>query len=337
MVVAVDAMGGDHGPRVVVEGALRALAQDESLEVVLVGDRNRVQPEIDAHRPHPRMGFRHASEVVSMDESPAAALRKKKDSSIRVGIDLVKDGTAQGFVSAGNTGAVMATALLRLRPLPGVDRPGIATIMPSKRDPFVLIDAGANVDCRPLHLVQFAVMGSIYARMVLKRSEPRVGLMSIGEEAAKGNELVKETYRLLAGTGLPFAGNVEGKDMYGGAVDVVVCDGFTGNVTLKVSEGVADTIVSLLRREIQSRFFGRLGYILLKPAFSAFRQRIDYAEYGGAPLLGLRGVCIIGHGRSSAKALANAIGVAAQAIKENLVNVIGSEIERIGIQVSRVD
>ncbi len=311
--VAVDAMGGDHAPRVVVEGATLA-AREFGQGVILVGDRARVEDELT--RLGVRSGdlpieVRHASEVVAMDEPPAAALRKKKDSSLRVCLELVREGRASAAVSAGNSGAFMALGSLVLGRLSGVDRAAIATVLPNRVGRVVLIDAGANVDCKPQHLVQFAIMGEVYARRVLGISEPRVGLLTNGTEEGKGNDVTREAYALLKPAPLRFLGNVEGRDIYNGNADVVVCDGFVGNVALKASEGLAEAVRGMMREEIERSWRTRLGYLLIRPAFKAFEQRVDYAEVGGAPLLGLAGVAIVSHGGSNAKAIKNAIRVAA--------------------------
>jgi len=326
MKIALDAMGGDDAPAVTVRGALEAV-DALGIHVILVGDEARIRAEL-GNRIDDRISVRHASEVVGMEESPSVALRRKKDSSIRVAVNLVKGGEADAVVSAGNTGAAMATSLLFLGPSEGVDRPGIATVMPSAREPFVLIDAGATVDCKPIHLLQFGVMGDIYASMVLGRSKPKVGLLSIGEEASKGNELTKESFKLLSDSHLNFIGNVEGKDIFAGTVDVVVCDGFIGNVALKIGEGLVEAAVHMLRRELSHSVLGKLGYVLLKAGLPEFRKKLDYSEYGGAPLLGINGVCIISHGRSSSKAIRNAIAVAADAVRKGLRETISQGVRK---------
>ncbi|HWP34081.1 MAG TPA: phosphate acyltransferase PlsX [Thermodesulfobacteriota bacterium] len=310
--VAVDAMGGDQAPRVVVEGALLA-AREFGQPVILVGDRSAVEAEL--RRLGPPAGLpvelRHASEVIGMDESPAAILRRKKDSSLRVCLELVRSGTAVAAVSAGNSGAFMALGSLVLGRLAGVDRAAIATVLPTRAGRAVLIDAGANVDCKPHHLVQFAIMGEIYARRVLGIATPRVGLLTNGTEEGKGNDVTREAYALLKTATFRFLGNIEGRDVYNGNADVIVCDGFVGNVALKVSEGLAEAVREMVREEIARRWLARIGYLLIRPAFRAFERRVDYAEVGGAPLLGLAGVAIVGHGGSNARAIKNAIRVAA--------------------------
>lgn len=320
MRIALDAMGGDNAPEATVSGAIDAI-QALGLEVILVGDEDRIRGELGSGNVK-GVTIRHAAEVVDMDESPSMALRRKKDSSIRVAVNLVKSGEADAVVSAGNTGAAMATAFFVLGMAEGVDRPGIATVMPSVAEPFVLIDAGATVDCKPLHLLQFAVMGDVYANMVLGREKPSIGLLSIGEEAGKGNELTREVFKLLETSHLNFAGNVEGKDIFSGAVDVVVCDGFTGNVALKIGEGLVEASVKMLRGEIRRSLLGKIGYLLLKAGLPGIKKKLDYSEYGGAPLLGINGICIISHGRSNPKAIRNALGVAADAVNKGLKSTI---------------
>jgi glycerol-3-phosphate acyltransferase PlsX len=309
--VALDAMGGDRGPEVTVEGAVAA-ARELGSTVILIGDEHVLQQHLSRHDTRGlALHVQHASEAVEMGESPMTALRKKKDSSIRVGLELVKRGNAEAFVSAGNTGAVMATALVVLGSLPGVERPAIAVVVPTLTHQAVLLDVGANVDCKARHLVQFAIMGNVYARDILGEAKPRVGLLSIGEEEIKGNELTREAFKALEDeTSLNFIGNVEGRDVFSGAADVIVCDGFTGNVALKISEGLVDTIFHLLREELKKDLRGRAGSLLLVPTFRRFKRRIDSSEFGGAPLLGVNGVCMISHGRSTGKAIRNAIRAA---------------------------
>jgi glycerol-3-phosphate acyltransferase PlsX len=323
MIVALDAMGGDYAPATTVEGAIAALEGQEDLSVVLVGNEAGISAEL-AKRTYPdaKIRIRHASQTVGMDDSPLTALRRKKDSSVRVAIDLVKSGEADAFVSAGNSGVVMATALLVLGKLAGVERPAIATVMPSYKDHFVLIDAGANVDCKPVHLYQFAVMGEAYARFIFNIESPKIGLLSIGAEDVKGNELTKESFKLLKNTGMNFIGNIEGQDIFKGDADVVVCDGFVGNIALKIAEGLAETMTKMLKREISERVSGKIGALFLKAAFGSFKKKTDYSEYGGAPLLGLSKPCIIAHGRSTAKAIKNAIIVAGSFHKKGILDII---------------
>jgi glycerol-3-phosphate acyltransferase PlsX len=336
MKIALDAMGGDYAPAVTIEGAIETVDDFEGIDIILVGDKTSIKRELDSKRYLPnRISIKHASQVVGMDESPAVAIRKKRDSSISKAIELVKNGEADAMVSAGHSGAVMATSLLFLRASPGVDRPAIATLMPTLKAPFVLIDAGANLHCKPENLFQFGLMGSAYCSAILGRTEPKVALLSIGEEDTKGNDLTKESFKLLKKAGINFIGNVDGKDIFTGIADVVVCDGFTGNVVLKTSEGLADAIVKILKREIAEQSGGRLGYLLMKSALISFKKRTDYDEYGGAPLLGINGTCIISHGRSTSKAIKNALRVAADFSEKRVHKVIASEIEKS--MVEKVD
>ncbi len=310
IVVGVDAMGGDRAPAVEVEGAVAA-ARAWGYAIVLVGDSVRIAAELQKHDVTGLdIRIQHASEVVGMHDSASDAVRKKKDSSIRVAFNLVKEGDTQAVVSAGNSGATMAAGMFVLKRISGIDRPAIATLIPNLKDVSLVLDVGGNVDCKPHHLAQFALMGDVYSRNVLGKTRPRVGLLSNGEEESKGNEQTREAHRLLKSAPFNYVGYVEGRDIYNGSVDVIVCDGFVGNVVLKVSEGLAEGIGIMLRREIQQRFWARIGYLLSKPAFSAFKKKLDYAEYGGAPLLGIEGTGVICHGGSSPKAIKNAIRMA---------------------------
>lgn len=326
--ICVDAMGGDHAPGIPVEGAIAA-ARELGLNVTLVGPEDELRKRLkEGGGDGLPIDVVHAPEVVGMDEDVVSALRKKRCSSIRVGTTLLKDGKVDGFVSAGNTGAVMATAKMVAGTIDGVDRPALATIVPTLTGHAVLIDVGANVNCKPHHLEQFAIMGSIYAREILGVKNPRVGLMSVGEEEGKGNELTKEVFKVLKDAELNFVGNAEGRDVYAGKMDVIVCDGFTGNVILKVSESLIDAAVNLLRSEIEKGLMYRIGYLLARPAFRQFKKRLDYSEYGGAPLLGIKGVCLICHGRSPAKAIKNAVRVAGEFAQMRIADRIRSEIEK---------
>jgi glycerol-3-phosphate acyltransferase PlsX len=310
MRIAVDAMGGDHAPDVVIDGAVAA-ARKYGTHVILVGDRDVLAEHLDRHdvKGLP-LSVHHASEQVEMDESPSVALRRKKDSSMRVALDLVKSGEASAAVSAGNSGAFMAIAMLVLRLLPGVERPAFATMMPSTHGPRIVLDVGANVDCQPHHLVQFAVMGEVFAHYMLDIERPKVGLLSNGEESSKGTELTRSAHEMLTKLNMNYGGYVEGRDIFTGDVHVVVTDGFTGNVLLKASEGIAKAITGMLREEIQANLIRKLGYLLASGAFRGLRKRIDYREVGGAPLLGINGNAIICHGSSNATAIRNAIRVA---------------------------
>ncbi len=328
MKIALDAMGGDYAPASTVEGAIDAINEYQDLSIILVGNEAKIKKELDERDcTSLPISIRHASQVVEMDDSPLSALRRKKNSSIRIAIDLVKSGDADAMVSAGNSGVVMAMALYVLGKLPGVERPAIATVMPSLKDHFVLLDAGANVDCKPLHLYQFAIMGEAYASFIFENDNPRVGLLSIGEEDAKGNELTKESFKLIKNSHVNFIGNIEGQDIFLGDADVVVCDGFVGNIALKVSEGLAETIHRMLRSEIMEKAAaaGKEGAHLIKEAFSGLKKRTDYSEYGGAPLLGISKPCIISHGRSTSKAIKNAIKVAGVFHRKGILDVISKE------------
>jgi len=318
MRIALDAMGGDHAPERPVAGAMAALHEPGvDFDIVLVGDEARITPLLP-RRAHPRPTVWHASQTIAMDESPATALRRKRDSSIGVGIGLQAVGGADAFVSAGNTGAVMAAALTTLGRVQGISRPAIVTTFPTQAEPCLVLDVGANAQCKPQHLAQFAVMGHIYAAEVLGREQPRVGLLSIGEEPGKGDDLRIAAHELLSSSGLNFVGNVEGRDVLRGAVDVVVTDGFTGNVLLKFGESFVDFLASEIGREVRSSRRASLGAWLMRPAFRELRRRIDYAEYGGAPLLGVDGIVIICHGGSSVKAFQSALRVARRAVERNL-------------------
>ena len=315
LTIAVDAMGGDHAPKSEVEGAVRA-ARSLGAKVILVGHQDVIERELASHSEARSLPIEivHAKEVITMKDS-VDAIRTKRDSSVHVAARLVRKGVAAGFVSAGNTGAVMATAKMVHGLVKGVDRPALAGVLPTIAGvdkPVVVVDVGANVNCTPTMLAQFAVMGEIYSRIILRRPKPRVGILSIGEEDHKGNELTRAAMRLLKELNLNFIGNVEGRDIYTGQVDVIVCDGFVGNVALKVSEGLVEMVKHLLQESLEATITRKIGYVLSKTAFSDFKKRVDYSEYGGAPLLGVRGVCIICHGRSNANAIRNAIRVAAE-------------------------
>jgi glycerol-3-phosphate acyltransferase PlsX len=318
--IALDAMGGDYGSEELIAGALLAVKQT-GLSVSLVGDESLLSKLLDNLAPDSKTAklikIVHSSQVIDMNEHPVDAIRKKKDASIMVAFDLVQRGEADAAVSAGNSGATLAAATRKLGRLEGISRPGIASIFPTLKKPVVLMDIGANVDCRPQHLFQFGVMASAFSR-INDVKNPRVGLLSIGEEIGKGNSLIKETYPLLENSALNFIGNVEGRDVFQGEVDVIVCDGFVGNVCLKVSEGLAEAAMQMLRDEIVKSITAKIGYLLARHAFKSFKKRVDYAEYGGAPLLGINGIGIICHGKSSAHAIKNAILEAAKMAKGNI-------------------
>lgn len=313
--IAVDAMGGDNSPGVEVAGAVAA-CRNWGCEVVLVGQTEQIEAELDQHDTTGLvLETHHASQVVGMHDSPSDVVRKKRDSSIRVAFDLAKQGDACAVVSAGNSGAIMASGMSVFGRVKGVERPAIGTSLPNLDDQTMVLDMGANVDCKPSQLYQFAIMGSLYVEYVLGKPSPRVGLLSNGAEEKKGNDLTREAHQLLKGAGLNYLGYVEGGDVYNGSVDVVVCDGFVGNVLLKVSEGLAVAVGTMLKREIESRFLAKLGYCLSRPAFDAFKQRINPAEYGGAPLLGIAGTGIVCHGSSDPVAISIAIRQAGEYAK----------------------
>lgn len=313
-VIALDAMGSDRAPKPEIEGAILA-ARQLGIRVLLVGQEEVVRAELDRHRGADRLPIEivHASEVITMEDKAVQAVRAKRDSSMRVGVRLVREGKAAGFVTAGNTGAAMATAKMVLGAIPGVDRPALAAVFPTALGTgAMLLDVGANVDCKPNNLEEFAVMGEIYFRAIFGTAKPTVGLLSIGEEESKGNELTRESFQLLKQLPLNFVGNVEGRDIYNGEVDVIVADGFVGNVALKTSEGVANLVRATLKETLKATITRQVGALLSRSAFAEFKKRLDHTEYGGAPLLGVKGVCIITHGSSNANAIKNALRVAGE-------------------------
>ena len=326
IIIAVDAMGSDRAPKPEIEGAIQA-ARHRYARVLLVGRSPEIKAELANHPAAADLPIEvvHAAEVIGMHEKAAQAVRSKRDSSMRVGLRLVRDGLAHGFVTAGNTGAAMATAKMVLGALPGVDRPALAAVFPTAvtGKATIMIDVGANVDSKAHNLEQFAVMGDIYYRSIFGAARPSVGLLSIGEEESKGNDLTREAYSLLKQLPLNFAGNAEGRDLYNGKFDVIVCDGFVGNVALKISEGLVETVRSLLKESLNATVTRQFGMLLSRRAFVDFKKRLDYSEYGGAPLLGVKGVAIISHGSSNANALKNAIRVAADFASKG----INSQIE----------
>ena len=315
MRVALDGMGGDDAPRSVVAGAIEA-AREYDTRIVLVGDQNLLQSELEKHKSVPKsISIHHAGSFVRMDESAAISIRKKKDASVAVCADLIKEGVVDAMVTAGHTGAAVVACTLKLRLLEGIERPGIGILFPTLGTPTFLIDVGANIDTKPVHLYQYAMMGDIYFRYLLRKNRPSIGILNIGEEETKGTELIKEAHQLLNKSRLHFIGNVEGRDIFNGRVDIVICDGFVGNVVLKVSESIADVIGKILKQKLGESPVTQLGALLAKPAFNALKKEIDYAEQGGAPLLGINGTCIICHGSSNARAIKNAIRVSAEFVK----------------------
>ncbi|MFP4315938.1 MAG: phosphate acyltransferase PlsX [Desulfovibrionales bacterium] len=312
--IAVDAMGGDHGQQVVVPGALAA-ARKSDLKIILVGQEAILREELARHKTAGLdIEIHHAPEVAGMGDKPSEVLRKKKYTSVQEAFRLVKGGTAQGVVSAGNSGVTLASGVFTLGRIKGIERPALASILPTEKDPLVLIDVGANVDCKPHHLVQFGLMAEVLSRAVLGRQTPRVGILSIGEEEGKGNTQVKEAFTLLRSSSLNFIGNIEGRDLFSGDVDVVVCDGFVGNVALKVIEGLASSLAHVLKKELKSSLLSKLGTVLTLGSLKRFSRHVDYAEYGGAPLLGLKGFAVVCHGASNEKAIRTSVQMAAQFI-----------------------
>jgi len=325
--IALDAMGGDFAPANTVAGAILA-ARELGSRVLLVGREDEIARELEKHGARDSsLSVVHASETVAMDDPPSMALRRKKDSSLRVAANLVREGQAQALVSAGNSGAVMATAMFVLGSVAGVDRPALAAVVPNRKGVTVWLDVGANVDSKPQHMRQWAIMAHIYAKNILGVSSPRVGLLSNGEEAGKGNDVVRETFKLLQESRINFIGNVEGHDIFNGNADVIVCDGFTGNVSLKAVESATETLFHFLKQEFSRSWRTRLGYVLSRPAFKGFRKRVDYAEFGGVPLLGVKGATIISHGKSSPRAIRNAIRVAGEVVANRVNDQIHKEIE----------
>ena len=325
--IAVDAMGGDHAPAAAVDGAVAA-ARHLTVQIALVGSTPALEAALAPHADWRELGLSivEAPDVVGMADPPAATLRRRPRTSIRVAAGLVARHDAAALFSAGNTGATVMASHAAFGMIPGVDRPALAAIIPTRQRPAVLLDSGANLECRPHHLLQFAIMGSVYARLALGVERPRVGLLSIGEEESKGNELTRDAHQLLKTAALNFIGNVEGREIYSGSADVIVCDGFTGNVVLKTSEGLVDAVEALLGEELQGTFSSQVGYLLSRRAFRRFRRRVDYSEFGGAPLLGVAGLAIVGHGRSSAKAVRNAIAMAHRFASSDFIPRVEQEI-----------
>jgi glycerol-3-phosphate acyltransferase PlsX len=331
--IVLDAMGGDYAPASEIEGALMAV-RELDVEVILVGPEARLRRELNWTTNGHETGIEivDASEVITMGEPVTQAIRRKPNSTIRVGMRLVRDGHADGFVSAGNTGAIMATAKMVIKMLGKISRPALAAILPTViGKPTLLIDVGANAVCKPLHLLQFAMMGDVYARTILGVETPVVGLVSIGEEQLKGNELTRETHKLLEQSGLHFIGNVEGQEIYAGKADVIVCDGFTGNVILKVSEGTSEMLLEVIKQEWLKSVQLKAGAILSRSAFDDIKRRFGYEEFGGAPLLGVKNVCVICHGRSTGRAIRNAIKVAAELCQKRVLERIEAEMARLEI------
>ncbi len=330
MKIALDAMGGDFGPPNIVGGAVMALKEYPHIEkLYLVGDTPRIEKELKQHHCNDRrIEIVHATQVVEMSDGAVDAVRRKKDSSVSRAVDLVKKGDAAAIVSAGHTGAAVAATTIKLRTLPGVDRPGIAAVIPSETNIFVLIDAGANSDPRAEHMLQYAIMGSVYSRHVLGYKSPAVGLMSIGDEDVKGSDLTKEVFKMLKQSGLNFRGNIEGHNLFADPVEVVVCDGFVGNVILKTCESIADAIFKWLKHELMKNKTRMAGAYLARNAFRTIKKKVNYEEYGGMPLLGVNGICIIAHGASTPLAIKNALRVAAESIEHQVNPHIVEEVRR---------
>jgi glycerol-3-phosphate acyltransferase PlsX len=328
--IALDAMGGDKAPGVIIDGAVAAIREvGDDLKIALVGRQDAVEPVMaEKGIPEGSIDLIDARDVVGMDEQPAATLRRKRESSIAIGLLLQHEGKAEGFVSAGNTGAVVANALFTLGRIKGVRRPGIATIVPNEAGGCILLDVGANIECTPEHLYEYGVMGVCYAERVLGKSGARVGLLNVGEERGKGTEVVQAAYDLMEGSDLNFIGNVEGRDLFAGSVDVAVCDGFVGNIVLKFTESVVDMVSVVMREGMTSTVRGRLGGLLLRPAFRRLKSRFDYAEYGGAPLLGVDGVVTIAHGSSSVRAIKNAILATRRYIRYDVGSAIRERLDK---------
>jgi len=320
--IALDAMGGDFGPSVTVKGAVLAISENEQLKLILVGRKEIIEKELHAISPkgHPRIEILHTDEEIMMDESPTVAVRKKKKSSINIGLKLVKENKADAFVSAGNTGAVMAAAVLTLGKIPNIERPAISTVLSFDKSPVVVLDIGSNVDCKPQYLFEFAIMGNFFAKYVLNIKNPRIGLLNIGEEAEKGDNLTRATYELLKESDLNFIGNIESKDILFNKADIIVCDGFIGNTLLKFGEGLVAFIFDFFKKEYKSSLLSKIGFLLLVPALNRFKKHFDYEEFGGAPLLGVNGIAIIAHGKSKPKAIKNAILTAVQTFNSQMVN-----------------
>ncbi len=327
MRIALDAMGGDFAPQEIVAGAVEA-CRDLKADIILVGNQTAIQTELSKYATTDlKLEVVHASEVIGMDEHPANAVKRKKDSSLVVANRLVKEGKAAAVISAGNTGAAMATSLLTLGRIPGIDRPAIASPMPTKAGVSVLLDAGANADCEPEYLQQFAVMGAIYAEQVLGLVNPKVGLLSIGEEETKGNKLTIAAHLLLKETKVNFIGNIEGRDVHRGVCEVIVCDGFVGNTVLKLTEGLASVLMGMIKEAVTANLVSKVGALLIKGALGQLKTKLDYTEYGGAPLLGLNGVSMISHGSSNAKAIKNAVKAAQKAVAEQVVAKIAVSVQ----------
>lgn len=330
MIIAIDGMGGDHAPQEIIKGCMLALEAYQDISLVIVGQQEAIEKELTKYKTyHNRISIQNASDIITTREAPVSGIRNKKDSSMVVGLEMVKEKKSQAFISAGSTGALMAGSLLKVGRIKGIDRPALAPIIPTKKQGVLLLDVGANSECRTLNLVQFAMMGSIYMEKAFERSNPKVALVNIGEEEEKGTELVKSAYKALKTAPCNFVGNVEARDLFEGNVDVLVCDGFTGNIILKLTEGLADTIFTMLKLEFMRNILTKLAALILKPGLRNFRKKMDYTEYGGAPFLGIDGCIIKAHGSSNAIAIKNAIRQARNFIKGNVNDLICTEIKKL--------
>lgn len=330
MRIAVDAMGGDHAPYEIIKGAVEA-QKELGVEIILVGNQGQIESELKKHDVHiEKIHIHHTTETITNDDKPVYAVRHKKDSSMVVGLNLVKEGNADAFVSAGNTGALLAGSLFRLGRIKGIDRPAIGAPYPTQKGISLLVDAGANAECKPRNLLEFGIMGQIYAEKVLQIEKPGIGLVNIGAEEGKGTEVIKQAYGLYKKNSLNFVGNVEARELSRGAADVIVCDGFVGNVVLKLTEGVAMAIMDMLKQQLKKNFITKLGAAILMPALKSFKKELDYTEYGGALMLGVNGAVVKAHGSSNAKAVKNAIRQAKSFVEHEVIQAIVQELERIG-------
>lgn len=330
MKIAVDGMGGDHAPIEIVKGCIQAI-NDTDLEVYLVGKKELLEGELKKYKfDDSKLHIINATEVIENEDKPVNAIKRKKDSSMVVGLSMLKNKEVDAFISAGNTGALLAGSLLKVGRIKKIDRPAIGAVYPTDKGMSLLVDAGANAECKPRNLLEFALMGSIYSQKVLGKKNPSVGLVNIGEEEGKGTPMIKDAYQLLSQNELNFYGNVEGRDIPNGVVDILVCDGFVGNIILKLTEGVAMTMMGMLKREFKKSFLSKLGAMILIPSLKSFKKNLDYAEYGGAPLLGVKGAVIKAHGSSNAKAIKNAILQAKVFAENDVIQIISEEILKIG-------
>ncbi len=338
--IALDAMGGDHAPAVVIQGLIDYFKDNEKpSKIYLVGKEKDIFKELQKYKfqvDPEKLEIVNALENISMRENFFSYWRKREETSIKKGIALIKANKTQAFVSAGHTGAITAIAKTELGTIPNIDRPALATLIPTLKGESMLVDVGANAESKPINLVQFALMGKIYLETIFRKSNPSIGLMSIGEEEVKGNELTKQTHQMLKKLDLNFIGNIEGKDVYIGETDLIVTDGFTGNVTLKVSEGVVEVLLSMLKREIMSNIFSKIGFFFLKHSLKRIKKKLDYSEYGGALLMGVNGIVVIGHGRSNAKAIKNSILVAENFIRQNVIQLLNEEISKLDLKLKEL-